>query len=79
MDNNVETIKECLKKNDVRDSEISNNDYIENEILDSIQIVGIISDIENAFNIVIDAEDITPENFTNMETIVHMVKKYGIL
>ena len=49
------------------------NDYIEDGLLDSFDIVTVVSEIEAAFGILIDG----PENFQNITTICEVVKKNG--
>ena len=43
---------------------INSSDLVENRLLDSLDIVVLVSDIEEAFAISIDVTDIVPENFT---------------
>jgi len=51
-------------------------DLIKKSILDSFDIVTIISEIEKAFNINIKANDIIAKNFDSISKIVKLVKKY---
>ena len=51
-------------------------DLIKKSILDSFDIVTIISEIEKEFNINIKANDIVAKNFDNISKIVKLVKKY---
>lgn len=46
---------------------------IEDRILDSLAIVTLIADLEEAFDVEIRAEEITSENFNSVETIWTMV------
>ena len=52
-------------------------DFIEDGLLDSFDIVTVVSEIEAAFGILIDGLDIIPENFQNITTICEVVKKNG--
>lgn len=52
-------------------------DFIEDGMLDSFDIVSLVSELEAAFDIVIDGLDIVPENFTNIEKIGKLVEKSG--
>ncbi len=45
-------------------------------IIDSFDIVNIVSSLEQEFCIKIDAEDIVPENFVSVHSIMIMVGKY---
>ena len=49
--------------------------FIEEGYLDSFDIVTLVSELENAFSIVISAMDIVPENFTSINSICTLVKK----
>lgn len=51
----------------------SSQDFIEDGMLDSFDIVTLVTELENEFSISIDGEDITPENFSNKTTIAELV------
>lgn len=51
--------------------------FIEDGLLDSFDTVSLVSELEDAFGILIDALDIVPENFESAEAIQNMVKKNG--
>lgn len=51
--------------------------YIEDGYLDSFDVVTLVSELEEKFDILIDALDILPENFANAEAIAVLVKKSG--
>ena len=55
----------------------SSNNFIEDGLLDSFDMVSLISELENAYDILIDALDIIPENFSSVEAIAEIVKKNG--
>lgn len=44
------------------------------EILDSFGIVELVVELEDAFNIVIDVDLVTPENFGTADSIVRLVE-----
>lgn len=48
---------------------------IDDKILDSFDIVGIIGDLTDAFDIEIRVEDMTPENFNSVSAIEALVKR----
>ena len=52
------------------------DDFIDSGLLDSFDIVQIISDLEENFNISVSALDLLPENFKNIDSIEKLVKKY---
>lgn len=57
------------------DFEASSN-FIDDELLDSFDIIEVISAIEEEYGIEIEGEDIIPENFENVEAIEILIKKY---
>lgn len=52
-------------------------DYIEQGMLDSFDVVTLVTDLDSAFGISIDGVDIVPENFATVESIVNLLKKNG--
>ena len=50
-------------------------DFIEEGMLDSFDLVNLVSDIENEFGVVIDGMDILPENFSSVENIESIMKR----
>ena len=50
--------------------------FIEDGLLDSFDIVTLVAALEETFSISIDGEDITPENFKNLETLGHFLQRY---
>lgn len=53
------------------------SDFIQAGILDSFDIVMLVSAIDEAYNISIGGVDIVPENFADLESIRKLVLKYG--
>lgn len=56
--------------------DVENENYIANELLESLQIAEIVMGIEDEFEIEIDGDDIIPENFENINMIEKMVMRY---
>lgn len=56
---------------------VNSSDFIEKRLLDSLDIVVLVSDIEEAFAISIDVNDIVPENFDSLETITKLIERRG--
>ena len=48
---------------------------LEDKIIDSFEIMQIISDLEEEFNMEIDAENIIVENFKNAQSVIDMMKR----
>lgn len=53
-----------------------NMDLFENDMLDSLGIAQLVAALEESFNIEIDPEDILPENFSTVNEIGALVRKY---
>lgn len=56
------------------DFEESDN-FVEDGYLDSFDIVTLVSELETAFDVVIDGLDVLPENFETVGDICNMVNK----
>ncbi len=50
---------------------------IDDGILDSLDIVTLVTDINDAYGINIGAEEIIPENFTSVNDIVPLIQRLG--
>ena len=51
----------------------SSTNFIEDGLLDSLDMVVIISEIEEQFKVNIDGTDIVPENFCSLEAIARLI------
>lgn len=54
---------------------VNSNDYISDGLLDSFDIICLLSKLEEQYNIKIDGLDIVPENFSSADAIVDLVNK----
>ena len=52
-------------------------DFILDGLLDSFDIVTLVTELEQRFRISIDGEDVTPENFKNLEALEQFVRRYS--
>lgn len=52
--------------------------FIEEGMLDSFDIVSLVSELDSTFGISIDGVDILPENFATVESIENLLKKNGV-
>lgn len=52
-----------------------NSDLFAKGIIDSFAVVTLVSEIEEKFNIELEAEDIIPENFQTINAIMVLVEK----
>ena len=48
---------------------------IDDKILDSFDIIAIISEIDNTFDVAVPAEEIIPENFNSAESLYELIQK----
>ena len=48
---------------------------IDNQLLDSFDIISIVSEINDAFDISINVNDLRPENFNSVDAILALIEK----
>ena len=53
-------------------------DFIEEGMLDSFDIIALVTTLEEKFKTSIDGMDVLPENFASVEKIESLIKKKGI-
>ena len=74
----IRSIKKILdlieKYSDVKNV-TENTEIITSNIIDSFAIIQLIFELENIFNIKIDAEELNIDNFKNARTIYEFIKK----
>lgn len=73
MDKIYEILTELRPEFDFR----SSKDFIEDGMLDSFDIISLVTEIEEQYDVLIDALDILPENFCNVEAIANVIRKNG--
>lgn len=52
-------------------------DFIEEGMLDSFDVINLVSALDDKFGISIDGVDIIPENFSSVKAIAALLKKNG--
>jgi acyl carrier protein len=57
---------------------MKSSNFIEDGLLDSFDIVTLVSSLDRKYSISIDGVDILPENFFNLESIESLLFKYGV-
>lgn len=55
----------------------NSKNFIDDGMLDSFDIISLITALEETYDIHIDALDILPENFCSVEAIANLVRKNG--
>ena len=53
-------------------------DYIGDGLLDSFDVVALVSTLDKTYGISIDGIDIVPENFKDLKAIETLLQKYGV-
>lgn len=56
----------------------SSTDYIGEGLLDSFDIVSLVSSLDQHYGISIDGVDILPEHFQSVQAIAALLGKYGV-
>jgi acyl carrier protein len=56
----------------------TSNDFMADGMLDSFDMVALVSTLDKTFGISIEGTQIVPENFQNVQTIETLVRKYGV-
>jgi acyl carrier protein len=67
----VEMVKELSEGISFEDD----SDLFVKGIIDSFAVVSMVAEIENEFNIELEAEDIIPENFQTINAITKLIEK----
>ncbi len=68
----IEILKEIRPEFDFN---IESTDFINKGMLDSFDIISIVSDLEEEYDVAIDGAEILPENFDSIEAIVNLINK----
>ena len=72
MDKLIEIIKEiCPAAEDIENCKT----LIDDEIIDSFDMVALVSEIMDAFDVEISVDDIIPENFNSVEAIMDLIER----
>jgi acyl carrier protein len=66
-------LKEIRPEYDFTESE----DFISDQMLDSFDLVTLVSELDKRYAISIDGADIVPDNFRNLTAIQGLLAKYG--
>jgi acyl carrier protein len=56
----------------------TSNDFMADGMLDSFDMVTLVSTLDKTYGISIEGTEIVPENFQNLQTITALVRKYGV-
>jgi acyl carrier protein len=56
----------------------SSNNFIRDGMLDSFDMIALVTELDQTFSISIDGAEILPENFSSLEAIRSLLRKYGV-
>lgn len=73
----MDTILNILKELRPECNFASSTDFINDGLLDSFDMVSLMTELEEKFTILIDPLDIVPEHFMSLSAIAGLVKKSG--
>ncbi len=71
-----EQIIDMLKELNEDFEEYQGTDMLKDHILDSFAIMELIANIEETYEVEVDANDIIAKNFETLDSILSLVKKY---
>lgn len=54
-----------------------NVNFIEEGMLDSFDVISLVSELDNKYGIAISGEDVVPENFSSVEAIEVLLRRLG--
>ena len=73
----MKTVAEILKEIRPEFDFAASSSFIEDGMLDSFDMVTLVSALDKNFGVSINGTDIVPENFQNLQTIEALVSKSG--
>ena len=74
----MKTVLEILTEIRPESDFSGSNDYINDGLLDSFDVVTLVNDLDKNYSISIEGVDILPENFRNAASIETFLKRYGV-
>lgn len=69
-------IKEVLENIRPEFDFVDSDNFLEDGLLDSFDLITLVSSLDQTFGISIEGTEMTPENFQNINTIENLVRKY---
>ena len=76
MSKNKKTIRDFLRKLDSRIAKVKDDQSLLKEgIIDSLKMVELLSFIEQCYSVVVDDDELVPENFETITAIVNFLEQ----
>ena len=75
MEENREELMEILEETRPEIDFETETALIDDQLLDSFDIISIVSEINDAFDISINVNDLLPENFNSVDAILALIRK----
>ena len=75
MDNAMDKVLDILREIDDSVDYENERTLIDDRLLDSFGVITLVAELEEAFDITIEAAEMTPENFNSAEAICKMTKR----
>ncbi len=72
----MKTIEQILQGIRPEADFLSSENYLEDSLLDSLDIIRLVAELDENFSISIDGSEILPENFVDIQAITALVEKY---
>ena len=72
----IEVVREISSNIEESDEELIKADYLERGLIDSFQIVEMISKLEEAFNITFSPEDFESDKFRTLRGVVELIENH---
>ena len=57
---------------------LASNNFLEDGLIDSFDLISIVADIDSTFEISIDGTKILPENFDSLQAIINLILEHGV-
>ena len=73
-----ERVLKILRQNNGEILQYQGQNMIEDGIIDSLDMINIVSDLENEIGIVIMPEDVNGKNFATKETVIRLIQQISI-
>jgi acyl carrier protein len=74
----MKSVAEILKEIRPEFDFTTSNDFVSDGMLDSFDMVTLVSTLDKTYGISIQGTDIIPENFKNLETITALLRQCGV-